>query len=516
MNSPEQTADPSKSTILADFPTPSELQELLQFLTPQERAELDKLLLTDHRWRPLPGPQTLAYRSPADYLFYGGAAGGGKTDLVLGVAGTAHRRSLILRREMKQLLAMEDRARQIFARNGRYHGTNKVWTIDDGGTQRVIQMAGVENINDILNFQGHPDDLKAFDEVTHFTEYMFRFICGWLRTTVPGQRTRVIAAGNPPIDAEGDWVTEFWGPWLNENHPKPAVPGELRYYIMTDHGDLEVDGPEPILVKGEYIRPTSRTFIPAFLSDNPYQNTSDYRAILQSLPEPLRSKLMKGDFTAGREDNAYQIIPTDWVLQAQARWRQMKRPMIPMSKLGVDVARGGTDKTTLTPRYANYFDKQIVRPGSSTPNGQSVVALIVEARGENNCTCNVDNVGVGASVVDLLGDLTIPFSAMDARRKTDATDRSGTLRFVNKRAEWYWKMREALDPEKGDNLALPDDPELRADLCAPRYKVTAQGIQVELKEEIVKRIGRSPDKGDSAVYALAHEIPTAHATFGSF
>ena len=64
-------------------------------------------------WTPLPGPQTLAYLTPADVTGYGGAAGGGKTDLALGLAITAHHQSLILRREAVHLRAIEDRAREI-------------------------------------------------------------------------------------------------------------------------------------------------------------------------------------------------------------------------------------------------------------------------------------------------------------------------------------------------------------------------------------------------------------------
>jgi hypothetical protein len=77
----------------------------------------------------------------------------------------------------------------------------------------------------------------------------------------------------------------------------------------------------------------------------------------------------------------------------------------------------------------------------------------------------------------------------------------------------WWRMREALDPVNGYDLALPPDRELFADLCAPRYKRTPRGIQVETKDEIKKRIGRSPDKGDSAVYALAERRSTL--AFGS-
>src|SRR3954454_1074825 len=48
-------------------------------------------------WVPNPGPQTQAFVCKADELFYGGEAGGGKTDLGIGLALTEHKRSLLLR-----------------------------------------------------------------------------------------------------------------------------------------------------------------------------------------------------------------------------------------------------------------------------------------------------------------------------------------------------------------------------------------------------------------------------------
>ena len=49
-------------------------------------------------WVPNPGPQAQAFLCEADELFYGGEAGGGKTDLGIGLALSAHKRSLLLRR----------------------------------------------------------------------------------------------------------------------------------------------------------------------------------------------------------------------------------------------------------------------------------------------------------------------------------------------------------------------------------------------------------------------------------
>jgi hypothetical protein len=73
---------------------------------------MDKLLPTASvpLSTPLPGPQTLAYHTPADELFYGGAAGGGKTDLLLCLAATVHQNGLILRRESTQLQELIQRS----------------------------------------------------------------------------------------------------------------------------------------------------------------------------------------------------------------------------------------------------------------------------------------------------------------------------------------------------------------------------------------------------------------------
>ncbi len=55
--------------------------------------------------------------------------------------------------------------------------------------------------------------------------------------------------------------------------------------------------------------------------------------------------------------------------------------------------------------------------------------------------------------------------------------------------------------ERAAKAALPPDQRLFADLAAPRYRVTARGIQVEDKDQIKKRLGRSPDRGDAVVLA---------------
>ena len=62
------------------------------------------------------------------------------------------------------------------------------------------------------------------------------------------------------------------------------------------------------------------------------------------------------------------------------------------------------------------------------------------------------------------------------------------MRFANKRAEAWWRFREALDPDQegGSVIALPPDPQLRADLAAPVYEVGPRGILIESKDDTAR------------------------------
>ena len=169
-------------------------------------------------WKPFKGkPQEEAFKSKADILFYGGAAGGAKTDLLIGLALTAHYQSIIFRREYKQLRWIEDRLRQLLG-FGAYKEGKKIATTQDG---RTVELAAIQHEGDEEAFQGRPHDLLEFDEITHFTEKQFRFLMAWRRTTRVGIRQRVVCAGNPPLAAEGEWVIDFWGPWLDPAHENP-------------------------------------------------------------------------------------------------------------------------------------------------------------------------------------------------------------------------------------------------------------------------------------------------------
>lgn len=160
-------------------------------------------------WTPLPGPQVQALESKADILFYGGAAGGGKTELLIGAAGTRHKRSIIFRREYPQLKAIIDRTLELFCEDGKFNRAKMCWQFENG---RSLELGAVQRIGDERKYQGRPHDLKAFDELAHFGELQFRSLCGWLRSADPTQRCRVLATGNPPTESDGDWIIHFFAP----------------------------------------------------------------------------------------------------------------------------------------------------------------------------------------------------------------------------------------------------------------------------------------------------------------
>jgi hypothetical protein len=450
-------------------------------------------------WTPRSAPQRMALESEAHEVYYGGAAGGGKTDLLIGAALTQHRRSVLFRREYSQHAAIIDRVNEIIepiSEQVAYNGTDRRWRLPD---RRVLELGAAQHEDSVRKWRGRPHDGKFFDELPEFTEAQYLFFSGWARTTIPGQRVRTVGAGNPPTDADGEWVIERWGPWLDVQHPNPALPGELRWFVRIDGEDVEVDGPEPFEHNGETLYPRSRTFIPAKLSDNAFLSSDPaYRATLQALPEPLRSQLLYGDHTVGLLDDEWQVIPTSWVRAAQLRWEDGCGDRR-LSAIAADVAQGGRDTTVIGKRYGDWASEPESHPGVEVPDARANAIHIERALAEG-AYCAIDVDGIGASTYHVLKaeeKKVRPYAGSE--RRPNLRDVSGEMEFFNVRAAAYWNLRDKLDPARYSTIALPPGRQVLADLTAPRWKMVGDLIQLEKKEEIKERLGRSPDVGDMLV-----------------
>lgn len=477
-------------------------------------------------WKPLPGPQTMAYNSTADVIGFGGAAGGGKSDLAIGKALMQHHEALIMRREGTQLQGILQRMQTLLGSRDGFTGQPPIWR-NAGPRKTLIEFGSCPNLGDEQRQQGRPHDLLIFDEAANFLELQVRFLLGWNRSTREGVHSQALLTFNPPTTAEGRWVIDFFAPWLDSKHPLyPKAPGEILYCVMlpAENGtsrDVWVDRADAcVLINGELVYefdasayaiediivPQSRTFIPSRISDNPHLSGSGYLRQLQAMPEPLRSQMLYGDFQAGMQDDPWQVIPTAWIEAAMARWTD-RSPKGEMVSMGVDVARGGKDNTTIATRHAiagtngMWFDKLKLYAGTETPDGPMVAGLVIAARRDES-PIHIDVIGVGASPYDTLNGMQLQVSGVNVSEKALGTDRSGRLRFLNQRSELWWRMREALDPANDMGVQLPLDKDLLLELCTPTWELSGLVIKVASRDEIYAKIRRSVDRAVAVMLAL--------------
>ena len=365
------------------------------------------------------------------------------------------------------------------------HAKYVLIVIDEaGGINKALYDAAdalATNIHARVLAIGNPDN-----PASHFAT-VCRPDSGWNVIRVDGLRTpnftRELVEGLrcPHCAAFGRETTllrdlmEFEGiPYNTEE-----VPEELRDYLLA-----------PMWVEERLHRWVGWAPNPEMLS----------RAASQS---SLFTSKVRGEFPTSDSDG---VVPLGWAAAAVQRWKdwQEKGSPEPIGRriVGVDVAREGGDNTCIAIRQGEVTQeiRQYSKADTMETTGHVVAAVSVDP---DNTTPIVDVIGVGGGVVDRLRELevdVVPFNAAgSAQGLVDAT---GEFGFRNLRAAAWWKMRELLDPSRRSTIMLPDSENLLADLTAPRWRVLSQGkIQIEDKDDIRKRLGRSPDEGDAVVMA---------------
>jgi hypothetical protein len=203
------------------------------------------------------------------------------------------------------------------------------------------------------------------------------------------------------------------------------------------------------------------------------------------------------------ETETGKLISTSAVIRAQKTqldpemWRLMPKVM------GVDVARFGDNFSTICIRQGRkVFPIQVLPKMDLMQTAHHVAEAI---KHERPTQVFVDGSGIGAGVVDRLRQLN--FSVVDV----NGGNQSQNPRFLNKRAEMWWGLKEFIEDSECE---LPPDDDrkrnistLKEELTSVSYDYTDKGrIRLDRKEDIIKEHNFSPDKADALALTFAYPI----------
>ena len=202
-------------------------------------------------------------------------------------------------------------------------------------------------------------------------------------------------------------------------------------------------------------------------------------------------------------DDFIRVFPRAWVRAAQARWLANKDKALPlMSGLGIDPAQGGGDKTAWAALHGVRFPEVKSVPGVSTPDGPAIAAIAATTL-RDGATLAIDVTGGhgGDAYTHCKKHLDLPTLGVNSSHASTMLTRDRKNKLVLMRDELHWAFREALNPETGDSVELPPDPELEEELLACTFEVKPAGIKVCPKDDIRAALKRSPDKLDAVLLA---------------
>lgn len=247
---------------------------------------------TGERVGPQP-KQALAHACKADVLFYGGAAGGGKSEFLIVEAVTTCLEYpgvevAVFRRTHKELLkSLVGRFRKLVPKHiARFNKSDMCATFANGS---VLWFCHCQHESDVYNYQSAEWVLLGIDEASHFTQFQVDYLMTRVRSARADIRKRVILTSNPGHVGHG---------WLKRRFIRP-VPQEIGNRLAPM--PLEIWRPRPI---GEDPTPPdqvpTRCFIPAKFEDNPALKDADptYLAKIWALGGDKARQLAEGDWDA--------------------------------------------------------------------------------------------------------------------------------------------------------------------------------------------------------------------------
>lgn len=188
-----------------------------------------------------------------------------------------------------------------------------------------------------------------------------------------------------------------------------------------------------------------------------------------------------------------QLISTDAVEKCQ-KHESEGYELLP-KLMGVDIARFGEDSSVICVRQGRKVFPLDILPKQDLMATAHHVAEVI--RRERPFQVFVDGSGIGAGVVDRLRQLN--FSVVDV----NGGNQSLNPRFLNKRAEMWWEMKEFVE----GLCELPPEPRLKDELTCVEYDFTDKGrIRLDRKSDIVEKYGFSPDGADALALTFAYPV----------
>ena len=321
--------------------------------------------------------------------------------------------------------------------------------------------------DDPTNFQGwhSPGGILAiFDEAPGVAPDIWDAVQG----VIVGESDRLLCIGNP---------TETSGPFYNTFKTDNAAK---KFHISA----FDV----PNVQKG-------KTVIPGLCT----KEWVEERKREWAENTPMWQSRVMGNFP---DTSDATIIPLSWAEEAAHRYQKAVKKDIGPMVMAVDVARFGADSTVFAFATAGGIKEMINAPKADTMETVGHVLKTFEERGgfERITEIRVDADGLGAGVFDRLKEQLGPIVVeMRGGMRAESNER-----YLNKRAEWYFTLRELLDPDSENPVFIPDNPALIAQLSSIKWKINSRGlIQIESKEDMKKRGVKSPDEADAAVMAMA-------------
>ena len=243
-------------------------------------------------FRPNNGPQEEFLSSSEEDVLYGGAAGGGKSFALLvdplRYCHNPNHRGLLLRRTLDELTELIDKSRQLYTKafpKATFRESKSTWVFPSGATMWFTYL---DRDKDVTRFQGQAFNWIGIDEITQYpTPYVWDYLRSRLRTTDDELRPYMSmrCTGNPG-GVGGWWIKKMYVDPHVSNEAFPATDIETNTQLLYPEGHEKAR--QPLFY---------RKFIPARLTDNPYlMQDGRYEAMLRSLPEVERKRLLEGDW----------------------------------------------------------------------------------------------------------------------------------------------------------------------------------------------------------------------------